>query len=784
MAVVRLSGQHLLKMSGGDDKKSKWKELAQYALNQLAKGCPSSSPTARRDFVAEIEGNRTRFNYLRKQREKGGSSATDTLKDWFKKWIADAEAAKSKRAPADGRHDDGDGWQVKSSARRGARTTSTATSSAGTSATAASAPTSSTSASSSSSPSHLRSGRGDGGGKKEVDTDAWKTLLLAEECPMIDTHTGEEAPRLDPSDAVDVATGYFFCTSKEAANLHAKFARAPNPITLIMPPYSKNTRDNIEMALRKLTDESRLHHDVPIDPALRETTLFVREPTSGTKKTVCALLVHMDRAFPILPPQQVEDGGMLYSNAVPNISMDISTDVDLQFAVTGPMCKEIGLEEWWNKLRSRPFPLFKDDIRKLITSAKWKPTDVRVRRDRRLTWRGEVHEEGKIVAVVRTPREHVDEFMARSGRHGIVIDRTFRDRDEGNADYARVKLPTDATLSDAIAILDGLPPHLKKAAKGIIPNLKGYAIRVDREMEAELVQRVTPEVAAQLGPALGLRTSSSWILRNVPARATREGIIKALSRPMDKWRGWTVIPRRTMGQHRNGKIDWIVDAAQDPPTRSLTVNRDCLMIERYIEQQKTPPKAAPWFKPRQEEMKQMATATKIGGLWSDQELDEEDFVLHNLGGKMDDQQDTSGAMMTDDGDGSNDDGLGGQEAPRQAVPTPKAAPRRKYPGDDQLGRRMRAAGFRTLQRVAEEDAEPHIDSASGEASEILTTLRAMKEANDNKDSIIFQLQETIKGLNAQIAAMSAAMAAMQNTMQQLSGGAAAVAAVTPAPPSW
>ncbi len=97
---------------------------------------------------------------------------------------------------------------------------------------------------------------------------------------------------------------------------------------------------------------------------------------------------------------------------------------------------------------------------------------------------------------------------------------------------------------------------------------------------------------------------------------------------------------------------------------------------------------------------------------------------------------------------------------------------------------MRAAGFRTLHQGAEEDVEPHIDPASGETSEILATLRAMKEANDNKDNIIFQLQETIKGLNAQIAAMSTTMAAMQNTMQQLNGGAAAVAAVTPAPPSW
>jgi hypothetical protein len=289
-------------MNNDYDKKSKWKELAQFALNQLAKASPSSSPTARRDFVTEIENNRTRFNYLRKQKEKGGTSAADTLKDWFKKWIADAEAAKNKRGPAEERQHDGEEWQVKSGTRRGNRATSSPTTPAGTS------PTTSSSTSASSL-SYLRSGRsgkdGQGvrGGKKDVDADTWKNLQLADECPMIDTQTGEEAPVLDPSASVDTATGYYFCTTREASNIHAKFAHASRPITLIMPPYGKTTRESIEIALKQLTDESRQQHDIPIDPGIRETTLFVKEPTSGAKKTVCALLVHIDKALPILPPQ-------------------------------------------------------------------------------------------------------------------------------------------------------------------------------------------------------------------------------------------------------------------------------------------------------------------------------------------------------------------------------------------------------------------------------------------------------------------------------------------------
>ncbi len=303
-------------------------------------------------------------------------------------------------------------------------------------------------------------------------------------------------------------------------------------------------------------------------------------------------------------------------------------------------------------------------------------------------------------------------------------------------------------------------------------------------MEAELVKHVTPEVAVQLGLALGLRTNSSWILRNVPARATKESIIRALSRPMERWRGWTVIPRRTIGQQRNGKIDWIVDAAQDPPTRSLTVNRDCLMIERYLEQQKTPPKAAPWFKPRQEEMKQMATTTRVGGLWGDQELDEEDFVLHNLGGNATNKHDPAGTVATDGGNDASGNVAGSQEVHQLAAPTPKAAPRREHPGDGSIGRRMKAAGFRTARQEVDEDVGSQNSPADSATSEIRATLKAMKDANDSKDNMIMQLQETIKGLNAQIAAMGATIAAMQNTMQQLNGGAAAVAAAAPAAQAW
>ncbi len=199
---------------------------------------------------------------------------------------------------------------------------------------------------------------------------------------------------------------------------------------------------------------------------------------------------------------------------------------------------------------------------------------MQARMNRTLVWRGEQMEEGKIATTVRAPADQVDDLLARSGRHGIIIDCAARGRQKQQDDYARIKLPMELTMVDALAKIDSLPPNLRKATRGIVPTARGYALRVVKEAEAEITTAVTPEVAAQLGPALGLKGSSTWAVRGVPRNATKEGIIRALNAASSRWRGWVVKPVRTLTQPRNGKLDWLVEADVDPPPPGEGVNSE------------------------------------------------------------------------------------------------------------------------------------------------------------------------------------------------------------------
>jgi hypothetical protein len=191
-----------------------------------------------------------------------------------------------------------------------------------------------------------------------------------------------------------------------------------------------------------------------------------------------------------------------------------------------------------------------------------------------------------------------------------------------NDDYAKVKLPIEMTMTDALAKIDSLPAPLRKGARGVVPTARGYAIRVTKESEAEILKHVSPEAAAKLGPALGLRTSSSWVVHGVPRHADRQGIISALNTPNPRWRGWTVKPIRTLTQPRQGKVNWLVEAAVDPPGRALTVKTaanprgDCVMIEKYVEEKRIAPKAASWFNSAMQNPKPDPVPRR-GALWAD-----------------------------------------------------------------------------------------------------------------------------------------------------------------------
>ncbi len=322
------------------------------------------------------------------------------------------------------------------------------------------------------------------------------------------------------------------------------------------------------------------------------------------------------------------------------------------------------------------------------------------------------------------------------------------------------------------------PPNLRKAARGVVPTARGYALRVVKEAEADITTQLAPEVAAQLGPALGLKAASTWVVRGVPRHATKEGIIRALNAPTSRWQGWTVRPVRTLAQPRNGKVDWLVEAEVDPPSRALTVKTsssphgDCIMIQKHTEERRIAPKAAPWFKQRNPAA--TAPPPRSGALWGEiaEQDDDEDFAMYQHNGQTggDDGNEREGG--TDQhrwGNGIQGAQTSGQQFGDSSQPHSPQVQRDN--NGEALARRLRAAGFRTphpgnssLQcnsTPVEMEGDPPGAGQTSANAEIMEMLKSMQESIKGKDALITQLQETIKGLNTQIAAMGATLNAMQ-----------------------
>ena len=191
------------------------------------------------------------------------------------------------------------------------------------------------------------------------------------------------------------------------------------------------------------------------------------------------------------------------------------------------------------------------------------------------------------MAVFKIPDEQVPSVLALSGREGLVIDkrRSRIDTDDQQQDeYAKIRLPLDLNLADILSRIDALPLELKKATRGVIPTFKGYALRVVQSAEAMVTQIMNPKEAQILGPAMGLASTSQWVIKGVPHYATKSQIIHTLAQPASaSWPGWTVRPSKTMSAAKSGTTMWKVEAAQEPPMRTITLNNYLITIEAYNE---------------------------------------------------------------------------------------------------------------------------------------------------------------------------------------------------------
>ena len=205
----------------------------------------------------------------------------------------------------------------------------------------------------------------------------------------------------------------------------------------------------------------------------------------------------------------------------------------------------------------------------------WKPKDsqIFIRSNRALKWRDQEILEGRILTVMAVPNELVNDVMAISGQHGLIIDLAKREtKEQSEKELAHVKLLEDTGTKEALKKVEEMPKRVRETTRGFIPTRRGYALRVCKEAEGEITNRLNLEEANRLGPAMGIRPKSAWVIKGVPGSADTSMIVKTIAQSNESWPGWIVRPRRPLTANRGKVTTWLVDAVVEPPSTVITLN--------------------------------------------------------------------------------------------------------------------------------------------------------------------------------------------------------------------
>ncbi len=741
-----------------DEAKKMWKDFSARAHDFLAEACPSQSQELRNAFLKqEVSCNIKRIAHIRKQlNTKGKQRAVQAIGDMFRHWNSDEQRTKRINVAREQGQDVSKeelGWQAARDSKK-KRQQPHAQSSTSSPAPSSSSPTPTTTRTTMrvTTPTTITMTR-----------TPWKEYELADGYNLHDD-IGEVVPKLDITAPIATAEGYHFCSSEAASVLFPKYAVTGNSVSFIVPPYGKGYKEDMIKAIEQLSAESGGNINGGVDAV----SLMVKDGKGG-RIPLDVNIVHASASRPVMPPHAIDDG-MICTSDLPELSMDMPKEEELQVMVLGPMCRELGLDTWWSKFAARPFPTFKDDLKAMLDSPSYKPRELRVRRDRRLTWRGEEMEGEKVTAYVKVPSHLIDEYLAKSGRRGMVIDRAARAADHAPR-LAKVRLPTEWTIADAIAKLDKVSPELRKAARGFVPSARGYILRTLKHAEPDFVRLFTPELAQDLGDSLGMTPNSTWKITGVPARATKAMIIKTFATVSSAWPGWKVMPLRPVGQPTRGKANWILEAEADPPKRDVIIDKACIAIDRHIEPKRISARAAPWFRIKPAEAsKDDAQTTR--SIWAEEVDDDDDsFPTHREEAPVQTERprgvDTLGSATTFDMDQHRDtDDENGEIRPsppkghRVAMANPKAAPRpRRLSMEEASGDQGTISGG-------------GIDNQMAEMMKMMQQQQqAQAEENAKKDALIQQLHQTIASLQATILAMQQAFSQMPSHATQTTADA-------------
>ncbi len=219
---------------------------------------------------------------------------------------------------------------------------------------------------------------------------------------------------------------------------------------------------------------------------------------------------------------------------------------------------------------------------------------MRVIADRTYKFRDRILPNSRIRSIITVATTEVEEFLSKSGQYGILYEHPDR---HSNSRMAKINLPLEWDLNDAIREVAKLEATLRKKVLGIVPTSRGFAARVRPDDKAEVTTVLCPELAEQLGPSLGLQPNSSWLVRNLPRRINKQDLSRILASEAGPWSAWHVLPRYTANDNRPGGSTWVVEAEEPPPRRAFKARSTCVTIERYTDERSLSLACKVWAKP-------------------------------------------------------------------------------------------------------------------------------------------------------------------------------------------
>ncbi len=751
-----------------------WNEIRAKAHDYLGQARPNARQDLRNEFLAaQFKGNFGKLKSFRKTMyTKTKTQAVQAIGDMFTTWCSDGRRLQNvDKAKAEGKNISKDelAWSETRRAKDrrpktgGVNPTTCGHGGAGSSGGGGTTSTSSTTATTTT--ARWRDA------PKTSPQPFWRLYELADGFPLYD-EKGEIAPKLNLEDPYDTARGYHFCTSEAAIRLCARYMKRDNAVTFLIPPHGGGFKDEGRDMMDKLNADS----DGKAKVSIVNASIYVKDAEAG-RKTLDVHLVHADARKPILPVHMIDDGMVMRTNHA-ELKMDLPHEDELQVSVLEPICRELGLEAWWKKFQARPFPHFKDDIKVLLESAEYKPKDIRVRRDRSMNWKGEQLEDARVVAYFKVPAHLTDQYLAKSGRKGLIIDRAGRAGPDA-PQLAKIRLPSEWTMADALAKVDKLPMEIRKRTCGIVPTPKGYILRACKDAEAELTRNLNPDRAAELGNSLGLNPNSMWRISNIPRAASKADIIRTFAASGPTWAGWKLIPTRTIGQPMRGRTSWIVEAEVEPPAREAYIQGVPVTIDRHLEQKKVSSRAAPWMKLKAEDADEVIKL-ETKSLWADVVDDDDPTDAAQEMTRPQRQSPAAAAVAGATAAAAADTSMLQRQLPVQHEGDHQSQHQRnggrQRSSDDgdagmppNKGARMSDETMRPLQtEPASRPQCANVNNADIAAilADMQVQMRKQAEEAAKKDEMITQLQRTIESLQATIGNLQAALQAEQQLNQQ------------------